>query len=249
MLDARHARREVLKTGGALAVVFTLAPPAAQAQKSSWPARKVAPDKVESFIVIDANGMVALYSGKVDLGTGVSTAIPQILAEELSLPLDRITLVQGDTALTPNQGPTYASLSIQNGGMQIRRAAATAREALRDLAARRLGVAKSELAIRNGMISAPSGNAEVSYAQLVANQKSSLKIDACTPESNQSSRRVRPDCASSPRRSSEARDPPVSCPAPRPRAHRQGGLRICPLHLELPRCRGPAGRTRDHGFV
>jgi nicotinate dehydrogenase subunit B len=181
MLDTRHSRREVLKTGGALVVVFALTPPAAQGQKISWPSRRVAPDEVESYIVIDANGMVTLYSGKVELGTGVSTAIPQIVAEELSLPLDRIVLVQGDTALTPNQGPTYASLSIQNGGMQIRRAAATAREALLDLAARRLGVAKAELEIRNGVIRPLSGRTEISYAQLVGNQKSAIKMDLAAP--------------------------------------------------------------------
>jgi nicotinate dehydrogenase subunit B len=179
MLDTRQSRREVLKTAGALVVVFALTPPAVQGQTISWPSRGVAPDEVESYIVIDANGMVTLYSGKVELGTGVSTAIPQIVAEELSLPLDRINLVQGDTALTPNQGPTYASLSIQNGGMQIRRAAATAREALLDLAARHLGVAKAELAVRNGIIR--SGKTEISYAQLVGNQKTSLKIDPATP--------------------------------------------------------------------
>ena len=56
--------------------------------------------------------------------------------------LDRVTMIQGDTQLTPNQGPTYASLSIQDGGMQIRRAAATAREALLQRAADNLKVAK-----------------------------------------------------------------------------------------------------------
>ena len=73
---------------------------------------------------------MTLYSGKVELGTGAVTAITQIAAEELSVPFDRVTTIQGDTELTPDQGPTYASLSIQDGGMQIRRAAATAREAL-----------------------------------------------------------------------------------------------------------------------
>ena len=95
--------------------------------------------------------MVTLYSGKVDLGTGALTAITQIAAEELSVPFGRVTTIQGDTALTPNQGPTYASLSIQNGGVQIRRAAATAREALLDQAARKLGVAKAELVVRDGV--------------------------------------------------------------------------------------------------
>ena len=73
------------------------------------------------------------------------------------MPFGRVTTIQGDTALTPNQGPTYASLSIQDGGVQIRRAAATAREALLEQAARKLGVAKAELAVRDGVITPRSG--------------------------------------------------------------------------------------------
>jgi CO/xanthine dehydrogenase Mo-binding subunit len=181
MLGARHSRREVLKTGGAVVVAFAFAPPAAHGQKTSWPSKAVALDEVESYLVIDANGMVTLYSGKVEIGTGNSTAITQMLAEELSLPFDRVTLVQGDTALTPNQGPTYASLAIQEGGMQVRRAAATAREALLDLAAQRLGVTKGELAVRNGVVRLSSGDREIPYAQLVGDQKSPIKLDPAAP--------------------------------------------------------------------
>ena len=109
--------------------------------------KSVAPTRSASFIAIDGDGMVTIYSGKVELGTGALTAITQIAAEELSVRFDRVATIQGDTELTPNQGPTYASLSIQNGGMQIRRAAATAREALLDLAASQLGVADSPACI------------------------------------------------------------------------------------------------------
>src|SRR5258707_12687619 len=86
---------------------------------------------------------LTVYSGKVDLGTGVATALPQIVADELDVPLNRIKLVQGDTALTPDQGTTWGSLSIQVGGMQLRNAAATARAALLEEAAKRLN-AKTE---------------------------------------------------------------------------------------------------------
>src|SRR5258705_311530 len=85
-------------------------------------------------------GMVTVYSGKVDLGTGVRTALRQIAAEELDLPMARVALVEGDTALTPDQGKTWGSLTIQIGGMQIRQAAAAAHGALLEEAAKRLGV-------------------------------------------------------------------------------------------------------------
>ena len=94
-----------------------------------------------------------VYSGKVDLGTGVATALPQIVAEELDVPLRMIKLVQGDTALTPDQGTTWGSLSIQIGGMQLRNAAATAEAALLDEAAKRLGVRKEDLKIADGVVS------------------------------------------------------------------------------------------------
>ena len=81
--------------------------------------------------------------------------------------LDRVTMIQGDTELTPNQGPTYASLTIQDGGMQIRRAAATAREALLDQAASRLKVAKDMLEVRDGLVTPRNGGEGLSYAQLV----------------------------------------------------------------------------------
>src|SRR4029450_7208928 len=141
MLDTNLSRRAFLKTGGALVVTFTLAPRLGEAQ----PVPNA--DDVDRFIAIDGKGMLTSHSGELALGTGAVTAITQIAAEELSVPFDRVTTIQGDTAPTPDQGPTYASLSIQDGGMQIRRAAATAREALLERAAAKLGAARSELVV------------------------------------------------------------------------------------------------------
>ena len=141
MLMERFSRRDFLKGSGALVVTFTLAHPLAQAAETGGtPAKTVALDQVDGFVAIDARGRVTVYSGKVDLGTGVFTALTQITAEELYVPLERVTLVQGDTALTPDQGNTWGSLSIQIGGMQLRQACATAREALLAQGASKLGV-------------------------------------------------------------------------------------------------------------
>ena len=176
MHDTNLSRRTFLQTGGALVVTFTLGPRSADAQ--SRPIDKsVDADDVGAFLAIDARGVVTLYSGKVELGTGALTAITQMAAEELSVPFARVTTIQGDTALTPNQGPTFASLSIQNGGVQIRRAAATAREALVEQASKRLGVAKADLAIRDGIVSLRDGSKSVSYAELVGNRQLTLKLN------------------------------------------------------------------------
>src|SRR4051794_28594964 len=120
MLDRQLSRRHYLKAGGSIVVTFAFGAPATHAAAGDVSAKTLAVDEVTSFIAIDDGGLVTIWSGKVELGTGVLTAITQIVAEELSVRLDRITIVQGDTALTPNQEPTYASLTIQNGGMQIR---------------------------------------------------------------------------------------------------------------------------------
>ena len=75
-----------------------------------------------------------------------------MVAEELYVPLGRVTMVEGDTALTPDQGPTWGSLSVQVGGVQIRQAAATARKALHREAAQKLGMPSADLAVKDGVI-------------------------------------------------------------------------------------------------
>ena len=125
--DVNDARRAFLKTGGSLVVSFAfgsnLASAAPMPDPGSDRAKSVALDQVDGFLSIDAKGIVTVYSGKVDLGTGVRTAMTQIAAEELSVPIDHVFVIQGDTLLTPDQGVTYGSLSVQVGGMQIRQAA------------------------------------------------------------------------------------------------------------------------------
>ena len=180
MLNFVSTRRDVLKTGGALVVTFTLAGKVLPALAESNAGKKtVAPDEVDGFLSIDTDGQVTVYSGNVDLGTGLRTALTQIAAEELDVPLNRVTLIQGDTMLTPDQGPTFGSLSIWMGGTQLRQAAATARKALTDIAAKQLGVPASELRIESGTI---KGNGKsASYAELIGGGAFSLKIDKDAP--------------------------------------------------------------------
>jgi CO/xanthine dehydrogenase Mo-binding subunit len=181
------SRRAFLKTGGSLVVTFAFGGTAADAlaAKHAMPAttaadkaKSVATDEVAGFLAIDAKGNVTVYSGKVDLGTGIRTAMTQIAAEELSVPMNRVTVIQGDTLLTPDQGVTFGSLSIQNGGMQIRQAAATAREALVAQGAEKLGVAKDVLTVKDGAVVPKTGGKGVTYAQLVGGKDFTLKVDA-----------------------------------------------------------------------
>ena len=181
--DVDASRRDFLKASGALVVSFAIdgAAPGTASAAAAAPAKTVAADQVDGFLSIDARGIVTVYSGKVDLGTGVQTAMAQIAAEELSVPLSKVYVIQGDTLLTPDQGVTFGSLSIQNGGMQIRQAAATARDALLGEAANKLGVGKDALSVKDGLIAPPTGGKGVSYAELIGGKDFSLKLDPKAP--------------------------------------------------------------------
>jgi nicotinate dehydrogenase subunit B len=174
------SRRDVLKSGGALVVSFSFAGAASHAAAENAAAGKpLALTAVDSFLAIDSAGAVTIYSGKVDLGTGVQTALTQIAAEELDVPLRRVAIVQGDTALTPDQGPTFGSLAIQVGGVQIRNACAMAKGALLDLAAKQFGTSAAELKVADGVIR--SGDKQASYGELIGGKSFSLTLDHQKP--------------------------------------------------------------------
>jgi len=86
-------RREFLQTSGALVVSYSVFPQLAHAALESVGPKSVAADRVDGFVAIDARGRVTIYSGKVDLGTGTDTALSQIAAEELGVPLSSVKLV------------------------------------------------------------------------------------------------------------------------------------------------------------
>jgi CO/xanthine dehydrogenase Mo-binding subunit len=176
MLTNQVSRRGFLKGSGALVVTFTVSPGIANAQMVAVGPKTVALNEVDGFVAVDAKGLVTVYSGKVDLGTGTDTALTQMAAEELGVPMARVKLVTGDTLLTPDQGITWGSLTIQAGGLQIRRACATAREALLDQAAQKLGVARGDLTVAEGVVSDKAGK-RVSYAALVGDQSFRLKVN------------------------------------------------------------------------
>ena len=178
------SRREFMKAGGALVVGFSWAidgvaqrPPT----ESASIARTLDTNEVDGFLAVNADGTVTIFCGKVDLGQGLRVAIPQMAAEELGVDIARVTMIEGDTALTPDQGPTAGSSGIMRGGVQIRQAAATARQALIARAAERIGKPAAELDVQNGAIRPKSGGAAISYADLVSGKPFALKVDAKAP--------------------------------------------------------------------
>ncbi|MGB8547862.1 MAG: molybdopterin cofactor-binding domain-containing protein, partial [Xanthobacteraceae bacterium] len=178
----RLSRRAVL-AGGALTVSFALAGARlkALAQGAAAAPRSVDPKEVDAFLAVNGDGTVTLYTGKVDLGQGLRIAMRQIAGEELGIGVDMIKYVEGDTALTPDQGRTSGSNGIQRGGMQIRQAAATARAALIELAAQRLNVKRDDLVASNGEVRPKSGGTGVRFADLIGGRNFNLKLDPKAP--------------------------------------------------------------------
>ncbi len=182
------SRRDFLKAGGALVVGLGLGGGAIRrvAAQSARPAdgflgKTVAVDQVDGFLAIHADGSVTLFSGKVDLGTGARAALRQMAAEELDVTIERITMIEGDTALTPDQGPTAGSAGISRGGAQISQAAATARQALLGLAAQQLGRPVAELEVVDGVVRPKDGGAGVTYGDLVGDRRLGLAVDPKAP--------------------------------------------------------------------
>src|SRR5437667_795178 len=129
----------------------------------------------ETFIKITADGSVTAFNGHVDLGTGIRTALGQIVAEELDVSFARVIVVLGDTSRVPNQGATIASETIQITAVPLRKAAAQARHYLIARACERLELAAEELAIEDGLIRGRD-NRSVSYGELIADQAIHLEL-------------------------------------------------------------------------
>src|ERR1700728_4761221 len=129
----------------------------------------------ETFIKITADGLVNAYNGHVDLGTGIRTALGQIVAEELDVSFARVVVVLGDTALVPNQGATIASETIQVTAAPLRKAAAQARRFLIARAAERLALAEQDLVVEDGLIRGHD-NRGVSYGELIAGETIRLEL-------------------------------------------------------------------------
>src|SRR3954469_17866751 len=129
----------------------------------------------ETFIKITADGSVTAFNGHVDLGTGIRTALGQIVAEELDVSFARVIVVLGDTSLVPNQGATIASETIQITAVPLRKAAAQARHFLLARAAQKLELALDELSVEDGLIRGKD-NRGVSYGELIAGESIQLEL-------------------------------------------------------------------------
>lgn len=175
------SRRRLIEGAGMLVVGFAIGGTgcaAAAADSADAAVRSVAPESLDSWLAVARDGTVTLYTGRVDLGTGIETVFAQFVAEELDVSIGRVRVVMGDTRLTPDQGKTTASMNVVRGSQPVRVAAAEARAALIALAAEKLGVPATELKTGDGFVlpkSASGGG--VSYADLIGERSFAVTLE------------------------------------------------------------------------
>ena len=198
-MSGQASRRDIL---GGLLVAFALAPTAALAQtgggEGSGGPPTVAPDlpgtlakfpDLDAWIRIGADGRVTVFTGKVELGTGVKTAMAQLAADELDVAIGRVDLITADTALTPNEGVTAGSQTLEQSGTAIANAAACVRLLLAETAAARWGVAATTLFTRDGVVLDGQGR-RASYAELAASTSLAVRARADVPRKPVAARRL-----------------------------------------------------------
>ncbi len=185
LTNAGLSRRDFVKQSGALVVAFSaarlagdlgIAPEGVAAQGING----VGSPELDSWIAIGADGSVTAYTGKCELGHGLFTAQTQLVAEELSVPIDRVRLIQCDTSITPDQGTTSGAQSHPANFNQsnLALAGATAREALVQLAAARLGVAADRLTTADGAVMVrDDASRRVSYGELIGGRTFSIPLN------------------------------------------------------------------------
>jgi CO/xanthine dehydrogenase Mo-binding subunit len=137
---------------------------------------------LDDWLAINPDGTVTAFSGKVELGTGVRTALAQIVAEELEVPLECVHMVMGDTERTPDEGYTAGSMTISTSGTALRKAAAQARRFLLEKAAERLDARLDELTVQAGLISLiRHPERKISYTELMGGKPFNLEVTGDVP--------------------------------------------------------------------
>ena len=182
----RFRRRAFLKLLGTGLVVLCVDRRAgAQAESGAGGLRRAGgqsrPANLDAWLRIAPDGTVTFFTGKTEVGQNIRTSLTQAVAEELAAPIESIRAVMADTDLTPYDAGTYGSRSTPDMGLQLRRAAATAREALLDLAAALWSVDRGSLAVADGKVRHPPSQRSIGFGELATGSKLVRTISPETP--------------------------------------------------------------------
>lgn len=177
-----QSRRDFLKGAGVLIVSFSAGSVAPQWMSAQGPfgthPSHIDPNKLDSWLAVDADGTITACTGKCDFGQGMFTAQTQLIAEEMCVSLSRVKLIQCDTDHTPDEGTTSGSQSTPTNFNEknLALAAATAREALVSMAATKLGEPVEQLSVSDGVIIGRSGR-RLKYEELIANKHFDISLN------------------------------------------------------------------------
>lgn len=174
-------RRDFMKAvGGGICVFLLVKTPAVLGQESGYRGygRERLPQNIGAWLHIAPGGAVTVFTGKVEIGQNIRTSLAQQVAEELHVPLVTISMVMGDTFLTPFDMGTFGSRTTPTMGPQLRRVAAVARETLIALAAERWQTDKTKLVAENGAVRDPASGKTLPYGELAAGQTLSKTVIA-----------------------------------------------------------------------
>jgi nicotinate dehydrogenase subunit B len=175
------SRRDLLKSTGVLIVGFSLFGTASRVlgQGDGLSVDGMDPTVLDSWMAISKDGTVTVFTGKVELGTGVVTALAQIVAEELDVAFNKVYMESGDTDKAVDQGVTAAARTIERGGVQLRQASAAARQELLKLASARLDAPVDKLTVTDGVVSVVgTPSKKIAYGDLLGGKRFNIKIVA-----------------------------------------------------------------------
>jgi nicotinate dehydrogenase subunit B len=175
------SRRDLLKSTGVLIVGFSFFGAASKvlAQGEGLSVDGMDPTVLDSWLAISKDGTVTVFTGKVELGTGVVTALAQIVAEELDVPFNKVYMDSGDTDKAVDQGVTAAARTIERGGVQLRQASAAARQELLKLASAHLDSPVDTLTVTDGVVSVVgSPSKKIAYGDLLGGKRFNIRIVA-----------------------------------------------------------------------
>ncbi|MGB7541621.1 MAG: molybdopterin cofactor-binding domain-containing protein [Burkholderiales bacterium] len=179
-IDLSLSRREFLKASGALVVSASMPGLASEALAQGAAAGKppLVPEELDSWVAVLPDGSVSAFFGKMDMGQSLEVAIAQIVADELDVAFERVSVYMGNTATSCNQGGASGSTGIQRGARPLRNAAAEARRILLERASQRLGVPAEQLGVSDGVVAVASDPARrVTYGELIGLRYFNSKLE------------------------------------------------------------------------
>ena len=170
--NASISRRDFLKGAGCLTIAFPLfgtcwLPETDKSLDDTLPGSLRGQPQINAWLEILPEGKIRVFTGKMELGQGIRTAIAQVAAEELDMDLESVEVHLAETGRTPHEGYTAGSGSIENSAMSVRYAAAAARQKLLEMAAQKLNAKTAQLEMANGSVWVKGGNKKLTFSQIL----------------------------------------------------------------------------------